>query len=272
MENYISKYSFEELQENFNKLNSTILDYFKSTNDEYWIDKANKLIKLHEDLADKVMLAPASSSPSLHAAYIGGYVIHTLNVIKASILTYKLWKHMGINVNDTMLHELVFCAATHDLGKVGNLSEDYYVQETSKWHIEHQLKYFKKNIQIPFMRLQDRTLWLLQKYQIDLSENEYITILVHDGLFDEGNKTYYTQYEANQKFTTSVPYMLHHADMLSTRLEFEQWYIPYIDELLLQNTKSDVEATIQNTAKAPILDDDRKQQLTSEFSKLFKGD
>ncbi len=263
MENktYITKFTFDQLKENFDKLNGYILKYF-SDKGEYWKNKSERLFEMHNDLADKIMLAPASSSPIHHAAYIGGYVIHTQNVIKFSIATYKLWKQAGVNLDDEMLNELIFAAAVHDLGKIGNKEHDQYIPESSDWHVKNQLKYYRKNLELPFMPIRERTMWLLQKYQIELSENEYIAILVHDGLYDEANKQYYMAYDADKKFKTAIPYILHHADMLATRLEFEQWLIPYKNE----NTKEQVEA---QTKKEELDHNDKKQQLVTEYSKLF---
>jgi len=259
----------EQLLQNYKKLNDFITEYFNNTGNEYWIRKAQQLIDLHEELADRLIIAPAASNPALHSAYPGGYVVHTLNVIKAAMITFQIWKKMGINLTDEDKHELIFCAAVHDLGKVGNMNEDHYIPETSEWHIKNRLQYYKKNENIPWMKIQDRTLWMLQTHGIILSENEYITILVHDGLYEESNKQYYMQYDAPFKFKTAIPYILHHADIMSTRLEFENWYIPYLEEQAKQNSKETMENEIKAAPKKTFDDDVRRKNLVTDFSTLF---
>jgi hypothetical protein len=41
------------------------------------------------------------------------------------------------------------------------------------------------------MLIQDRSLFLLQKNRIEMSEKEFLAIKLHDGLYDDVNKPYY---------------------------------------------------------------------------------
>jgi hypothetical protein len=46
-------------------------------------------------------------------------------------------------------------------------------------------------------------------------------IKLHDGLYDEANKPYYISYLEDRKLKTSLPFVLHQADLLAARVEYE---------------------------------------------------
>lgn len=207
--------SAEQIEANYKKA-IQIINSFKNE------DRKTKLLQLFKDQEDKIMVAPASSSPKFHAAFTGGYLQHTLNVCKFSMAVYDLWKSANAKM-DYEKESLLFCALVHDLGKIGSEEHEYYTENDSAWHINNRQEYYKINNEVMYMRVQDRSLWWLQKYNLDISENEYITILTHDGLFDEGNKSYYMQYDAERKFRTNMPYVIHQADVMAMRIEFEMY-------------------------------------------------
>jgi hypothetical protein len=53
-----------------------------------------------------------------------------------------------------------------------------------------------------------------------------ITIQTHDGLYDEANKKYLMTYMPEQKPRTSLPYIVHQADLMAARIEFEREWLP----------------------------------------------
>ena len=53
------------------------------------------------------------------------------------------------------------------------------------------------------------------------SQNEYLAIKLHDGLFEESNKAYYISYAPSSRLRSNIVYILHAADMLAARLEFD---------------------------------------------------
>jgi hypothetical protein len=57
-----------------------------------------------------------------------------------------------------------------------------------------------------------------------------IAIQTHDGLYDEANKKYLTGFIPGQKPRTSLPYILHQADLMATRIEFEREWLPKLKE------------------------------------------
>ena len=53
-----------------------------------------------------------------------------------------------------------------------------------------------------------------------------LAIQTHDGLYDEGNKKYLISFHPGQKPRTSLPYILHQADLMASRIEFEREWLP----------------------------------------------
>jgi hypothetical protein len=53
-----------------------------------------------------------------------------------------------------------------------------------------------------------------------------LAIQTHDGLYDEANKKYLFSYMPEQKPRTSLPFILHQADLMAARIEFEREWLP----------------------------------------------
>jgi len=53
-----------------------------------------------------------------------------------------------------------------------------------------------------------------------------LAIQTHDGLYDDANKKYLMTYMPEQKPRTSLPFILHQADMMAARIEFEIEWLP----------------------------------------------
>ena len=82
------------------------------------------------------------------------------------------------------------------------------------------------NKQLPFCSVPDRSLFLLQQHDILYSFNEMIAIQTHDGLYDQANEKYLKAFMPEQKPRTSLPYILHQADLMAARIEFEVEWLP----------------------------------------------
>ena len=54
------------------------------------------------------------------------------------------------------VEEVVFCTMHLDLGKLGNMNDDYYIPNDSEWHRINQGKMYKTNQRLHFMTVTDR--------------------------------------------------------------------------------------------------------------------
>jgi len=196
------------------------------TNIEKFISepRATKLIALYQSQEELLAFAPASSKASFHNSFTGGYVDHVNRVVEAAIKVTTLWSEMGATINFSM-EELVFSAINHDLGKLGMFGKPRYIPNDSEWHIKNQGANYKPNAELPFLPVQDNSLFILQNEGIQLTVNEYIAIKIHDGLYDEGNKPFLISGQNESKLRTSLPLILHQADMMASRVEWEREWL-----------------------------------------------
>ena len=211
----MKKIEAEQLKHNWDKLISIINETFSG-------ERKENVLKMHEYFEDRMILAPASGTAHFHNAHIGGYLEHVLHIISISKRLFVLYKELGAHIDYTE-EEVIFAAMHHDLGKVGDLDTDYYVPNDSNWHVQNRGEYFKRGEGLHYMTVTDRACWLLQHFNINVSEKEYIGIRLTAGLYEEANKSYLMSYVPGNKLRTNIPYLLHEADMLASRIEHEHW-------------------------------------------------
>jgi len=82
------------------------------------------------------------------------------------------------------------------------------------------------NKAIAFSAVPDRGLFLLQQHDVKYTFNEMIAIQTHDGLYDSANEKYLKSFMPETKPRTSLPFILHQADMMAARIEFEIEWLP----------------------------------------------
>ena len=189
---------------------------------EFTGERLEKLNEMYDYFEERMMFAPASGKEHYHNAHVGGYVEHVMHVTMSALQIKQLWEKNGATINFTD-EELVFAALHHDLGKIGDLAEEYYTPNDSDWHRKNQGLIYKHNGNLQYMTVTDRALFLLQHFGISMSENEYIGLMLTDGLYEEANKSYYIGYSADRSLKTNIAYILHQADMMATHIEFDQW-------------------------------------------------
>ena len=205
----------EQIQHNWNNLRQLI-------DAEFTGERLEKLNEMYDYFEERMMFAPASGKEHFHNCHAGGYVEHVMHVTMSALQIKQLWEKNGATINFTD-EELVFAALHHDLGKIGDLAEDYYTPNDSDWHRKNQGLVYKHNGNLQYMSVTDRALFLLQHFGVSMSENEYIGLMLTDGLYEEANKSYYIGYSPDRALKTNIAYILHQADMMATHIEFDQW-------------------------------------------------
>ena len=205
----------QQIVDNWNKLMKLIEDTFEG-------ERKEKLLKMYRYFENRMSIAPASGKAHYHNAMVGGYVEHVLHVTDCAVQIKKLWESNGAEINFTD-EELIFAAMHHDLGKVGDLEEDYYIPQDSDWHRKNQGSIFKHNPKLQYMSVTDRAIFLLGHFQIPMTEWEYIGLRLTDGMYEESNKTYYMSYNPDWALKSNIAYILHQADMMATHIEGDEW-------------------------------------------------
>ena len=189
-------------------------------------ERKEKLLEFYEQYAERIMLMPAAHKKEYHNAFPGGYIEHVNRVVRCALKQYDLWKEEGCDMTTFTIEELVFSAINHDLGKMGDSEHESYIPQTDKWRREKLGEDYMFNTQLPFASVPDRGLFMLQSHGIPYTFNEMLAIQTHDGLYDEANKKYLFAYMPEQKPRTSLPFILHQADLMAARIEFEREWLP----------------------------------------------
>lgn len=212
-------YTEEQLKENYEKFLNFIRKAFANQP-----ERLEKLLHMYSEteLGMELIVAPASAKAHFHSAYAGGYIDHVMNVCKNSIGMMNQYKANG-GVVDFEVEELLFAALHHDLGKLGDLSGPYYIDQDSDWHRKNQGAIFKLNPDIHYMDVTHRALWLLQHYGIEFTQKEMLGIMLADGLYNKANEKYFISYDENFQLKTDLPYLLHWADHMSCRIEHSEY-------------------------------------------------
>ena len=208
----------EQIQSNLEQFYSNIEQYIAEP-------RKSQLLKLYKGQEELLAMAPASSKASFHNSFPGGYVDHINRVVVAALVISTVWTDFGANTATFTREELVFSAINHDLGKLGLDGKPRYIPNDSEWHVKNQGANYKPNAELPFLPVQDNSLFILQSAGIQLSVNEYIAIKIHDGLYDDGNKAYLISGQNESKLRSSLPLILHQADMLASRVEWEKEWL-----------------------------------------------
>jgi len=212
------KLTAEQIVQNWERL----LEVIKT---EFTGERQTKLLSMYTDLEDRMSTQPASSIDHYHNAFDGGYVDHVLRVIECAHEVYDLWTRMGADMSGYTKEELMFTALNHDIGKMGFPGEgnETYIPNDSEWHRKNMGRMYKVNPNNQFTLVNDLSIWLLQHYGISITWNEMLGIKLTDGLYDESNKPYYMSRTADSKLKTNLGYVMHQADHMAARIEYERW-------------------------------------------------
>jgi len=209
----------EQIQQNWIDLEETIKVFIEEP-------RRSQLLDFYSKYSDRIMMMPAAHKKEYHNAFPGGYVDHVLRVVDCALKLNDIWIEMGVDTSTYTKEELVFSAINHDLGKMGDEDNESYIPQTDKWRREKLGEDYMFNNKIPFASVPDRGLFMLQSHDIKYTFNEMLAIQTHDGLYDEGNKKYLFTYLPEQKPRTSLPFILHQADLMAARIEFEREWLP----------------------------------------------
>jgi len=132
--------------------------------------RKRKIDRMLDDIGMKFFTAPASSRIDFHSCFPGGLSRHSLLTIKNIVKLID-----AFHITDYDKESVIILALFHDLGKIGNGEEDYYfVQEDSYWKRRGYL--YRINERLSKIPVNFLSMYLLQKYDIDLNFKEFETI------------------------------------------------------------------------------------------------
>jgi hypothetical protein len=144
----------------------------------------HSLNSLLEFLGERLVMCPASPRLDQGGAYPGGLVEHSI-AVTACMRTINQAHDLEIPVTSLLKVGLL-----HDIGKVGGLELDLFVEQDSDWHREKLGQMYKYNEDLPKMSTSHRTLFLLQHFGVSLSSDEWLSIQLAQGGHFEENRFY----------------------------------------------------------------------------------
>ena len=106
--------------------------------------------------------------------------------------------------------------------------EDNYAHlpSTDEWRKKNLGEMYKFNNSIAYMSVPERSIKLLVDNDIKLTQNEWLSIRLHDGLYDPANEPYLKNFMPELKPRTSLVFIIHQADLMASRIEFEKEWLP----------------------------------------------
>ena len=245
----------QQIDDNWKELMTIINDNFKG-------DQFDNIMNLHNHFEDRIKSAPASGRPNYHNCFKGGYLDHTIRVIKTALKMKNNFKDLDVNVYHSDA-DVVLAAMFHDLGKLGNMEEPYYVYQTDEWRRNKLKEWYVRNPKLEIGSVTDRSLWLLSKFNVDVSEEVFKAIKLSDGMFSPGNER---EYRASTDSSNILYYIVHFADWMSTVAEKQH----YIQSLTVDNNLD--EQSTQETKKETLTTKPEKlDEIQSAFNDLFKS-
>lgn len=257
----------EQIHENWKRFREIV-------NTEFVGERKDKLNKMYDHFEERAVIAPASGKEHFHNAFPGGYIDHVLRVIDFAVEDAEKWEKRGTMINFTR-EEVIFSAMHHDLYKLGDLDEDYYVPNDSQWHREKQGAIYKFNDKLTNTDSDGQTFFILAQFQIPYTKNEYVGIKCTDGMYAESSEYILKQHDASKQLRTNLVFILHHADMCASRFEYDKWMknktITNPLGVSRKNDEGEVMFKKQNIGKmAKIIEKNTTDTQKKIFEDLFK--
>lgn len=122
----------EQIESNFNKFRALC---------EKLGDRSEAALKMVDDIGERLAVCPASAKKEFHNAFPGGLVDHSLRVLQNAMI---LTKAFGWKVPK---ESLIIGCLFHDLGKLGDHKDDYYVA-AEPWRAEKLGEMYSYNREI----------------------------------------------------------------------------------------------------------------------------
>ncbi len=198
--------SEEHLIQNYEKYKSFLL----KTGDH----RKQNLTSLVDYFGNRLILCPASSKKQHNAAYPGGFIDHSLRVLKNAMRLVKVAPDI---YGDIPEESIIFASLCHNLGKIGNLDYERYLVQDNEYYRKKGNVY---ELNVDICTIRDASLFILQHFGVQMSYPEWESVN-HDY---ESRTRDNEMYHLNQTFLTQL---IIQSDCISSS-----------QEKLLENTQS----------------------------------
>tara|TARA_B100000214_G_scaffold370007_1_gene343987 strand:- start:674 stop:1141 length:468 start_codon:yes stop_codon:yes gene_type:complete len=129
-------------------------------------------------------MCPASLRETEYNSRPGGLIEHALDV---ALAMKSINESLSLGVSTSSILKV---GLLHEIGKIGDEENDWVIEQDSEWHREKLKQNYKYNEEATKMSISHRTLYLLQKFGIKLTQEEWIAIQIAPGSHYEENRFY----------------------------------------------------------------------------------
>ena len=128
------------------------------------------IARMFEDLGDRILMCPAEPRNDSPGCEPAGLIQQAITVAKGMKRINDAFE-MGATTESILVVGLL-----HEIGKVGNLDESYFIPEEESWRREKLGAFYKPNERLGRTTIPERSLFLLQHYGVKLTEEEFMAI------------------------------------------------------------------------------------------------
>lgn len=146
--------------------------------------RSASLGEMLDKIGAELSVTPASSRRDFHNAFPGGLVEHSLRVLR-NALKYSASHGIGVSRDS-----VVIAALFHDIGKMGDGQQPYYVVQSDSWRRDKLGEMYAHNPKLTHMSVGLRGLFLLHSHGVKLTQDEWLAIYFNDGWVLPENKQY----------------------------------------------------------------------------------
>lgn len=144
----------------------------------------SQIIKLLEDQAERISIASYNMKDSEPYCGTGSLVNFIMDYMK-KLKQVRDSFHSYIDLESALT-----CAIISDIGRIGIDNEDRLIPQDSDWHREKLGQIYKWNEACPKMYVPHASLYWINKYDIKLSHEELLAILLTQDYMSEEAKFY----------------------------------------------------------------------------------
>jgi len=164
--------SESEIISNFEKFSKVLLKVS---------DRRDSLSKFLEKYGERIATAPAHDKSNRKSASPGGLVKRSLQTLVTARELCGMSAFADKNIDPG---SVIIVSLLHDIGRIGDDVGDFYVPQTSSWHVERGNLY-TYNQDIKRMTHPHRGLYLIQREGINLTQDEWMAIVSQSNAYEE---------------------------------------------------------------------------------------
>ena len=148
-------------------------------------ERSESILRMADSLGERIIMCPAFDKSEHLTCRPGG-------LMEYSLATFKNLRALTSTFDeDISLESIIIVSLFHNIGKIGDPDgEPYFIEQDSQWHREKLGQLYKYNPDIAKMTHPHRSLFILQRYNIALTDREWVAILTSGGQGYDENKFY----------------------------------------------------------------------------------